>query len=347
MPPEVSVVIPAYNEEKMIARAVSSVLACNFPSKEIIVVDDGSTDKTAEVVRSKFKGKNVRVVSAGRRGRAGALNLGIKESKGKYVLMTDADCEVGENWISEAVSALNKPEVGAVTGPHFFSDHSSLGQKMHLLLVLLLHNFLPIALQKLGFCPKVTGANMAFKKSLLREGFNETTQTDTLDISFKIAKQGKKIFFNPRMRVDLYEPPGTLSYFRKYKRWFGEVGRHLIGHRNVFRSGSSNKLAYLAVWLVFLGLPVFFMAWLAWGAYLLWLGQPFWMLLLAKVTLVAYALVVLFSIASILYFRIWKAILYLPLWLILLPTIDLLLFWSVVRAIYPKAYSGEYQPHRK
>ncbi len=89
-PPLVSVVIPAYNAERFLGRAMRSALAQTYAHLELIVVDDGSTDGTAEVIRS-FRDRRVQHLSQPNRGQGAARNLGIRASAGRYVTFLDAD----------------------------------------------------------------------------------------------------------------------------------------------------------------------------------------------------------------------------------------------------------------
>ncbi|MHC5165167.1 MAG: glycosyltransferase family 2 protein, partial [Planctomycetota bacterium] len=94
-PMKISVVIPAYNAEKHIARAIDSVLAQTRPADEIIVVDDGSTDATAEVVRS--YGEKVIFIQQENAGVSVARNAGIEAASGDWIAFLDADDE----WLPE------------------------------------------------------------------------------------------------------------------------------------------------------------------------------------------------------------------------------------------------------
>jgi cellulose synthase/poly-beta-1,6-N-acetylglucosamine synthase-like glycosyltransferase len=88
--PLVSVVIPAYNAERFLGRAMRSALAQTYPLLELIVVDDGSTDGTAGVIRS-FRDRRVRHLFGPNRGQGAARNQGIRASAGRYVTFLDAD----------------------------------------------------------------------------------------------------------------------------------------------------------------------------------------------------------------------------------------------------------------
>lgn len=123
--PFVSVIVPARNEEKNIRRAIEFLDKNDYPKSnyEIIAVNDRSTDKTLEILNELQKTVvNLRVIDINEastnpnlRGKAGALNNGIKQAKGEIIMMTDADCESNPNWISNIVSHFDKPQVKMVT----------------------------------------------------------------------------------------------------------------------------------------------------------------------------------------------------------------------------------------
>ncbi len=90
MKPLVSILIPAYNAENWIASTIKSAVDQTWPNKEIIVIDDGSTDKTAEIAR-RFSAKNVKIVSTENRGLPAAVNYAYQLSQGDYIQELDSD----------------------------------------------------------------------------------------------------------------------------------------------------------------------------------------------------------------------------------------------------------------
>jgi glycosyltransferase involved in cell wall biosynthesis len=103
--PLVSILIPAYNSEEWIADCIQSALAQTWPHKEIIVVDDGSTDRTLEIAR-RFASKEVAVVSIENQGAAAARNRAFQLSKGDYIQWLDADDLLAPNKIESQLAAL-------------------------------------------------------------------------------------------------------------------------------------------------------------------------------------------------------------------------------------------------
>lgn len=109
MKPLVSILIPAYNAEEFIADTIQSAIAQTWPRKEIIVVDDGSTDRTAEIAR-KFTSKDVAFVSKGNEGAAATRNHAFALSQGDYIQWLDADDLLSPDKIEQQLGALREDD---------------------------------------------------------------------------------------------------------------------------------------------------------------------------------------------------------------------------------------------
>ncbi|MGC2090064.1 MAG: glycosyltransferase, partial [Candidatus Acidiferrales bacterium] len=115
--PLVSVLIPAYNEEAVIADTVGSALASRYPKLEIIVVDDGSTDQTSERVLESFgHDPRVRLLRQANYGKSAALNHALAEASGEIIVTIDADTVVDPDAIPRLVRHFADPRIGAVAG---------------------------------------------------------------------------------------------------------------------------------------------------------------------------------------------------------------------------------------
>lgn len=117
--PTVSVILPTYNRAHLICRAIQSILAQTFGDFELIVVDDGSTDNTEEIVKN-FNDKRIKYIKCKEnKGASTARNTGIKASKGEYIAFQDSDDEWLQEKLEKQVEILlhSPPEVGvAYTG---------------------------------------------------------------------------------------------------------------------------------------------------------------------------------------------------------------------------------------
>ena len=117
---DISLVIPAYNEEAYIGACIDSVLA-NAPGKfrEIVVVDNASTDRTAEIARE----KGVRVVREERKGLTRARQAGLEHTQGEFIAFIDADCRMTRKWFETAERHLARhPKAASLTGPIRYYD---------------------------------------------------------------------------------------------------------------------------------------------------------------------------------------------------------------------------------
>jgi glycosyltransferase involved in cell wall biosynthesis len=112
--PFVSVIVPARNSERTIGECVSSVLRADYPPerREVIVVDNGSSDRTAEIVRS----YPVRYLSEPQRGPSAARNTGIESSAGEILAFVDSDCVATTGWLRALVREFDDAQVAAVAG---------------------------------------------------------------------------------------------------------------------------------------------------------------------------------------------------------------------------------------
>ena len=114
MPPLVSVIIPIYNMESFLAETLQSVLASTYPHFEVILVDDGSTDKSVDIAQSFVDNdQRVHLFRQENAGPCRARNRAVKESKGKYIFPHDADDLLAPHFLSDAVAVLAaRSEVG-------------------------------------------------------------------------------------------------------------------------------------------------------------------------------------------------------------------------------------------
>jgi glycosyltransferase involved in cell wall biosynthesis len=189
----ISVVIPAYNEEKYIRRCLESLRTQNFDEYEIVVVDNASTDKTREIAE-KYADK---VIFEGKKGVVFARQKGFEEAEGDVIASTDADTVVGENWLQEIHRAFEK-KIAGVYGPVFLLDGNKIEKalaKNGFTLFLMINHMLGI--------PHFVGMNFAIKKELFLAcgGFDiRIKSAEDLYLSSKIKKLGR-IYFNKNMVV--------------------------------------------------------------------------------------------------------------------------------------------------
>lgn len=127
--PSVSIVMPVFNEENVIAEKINNLLSLRYPNEkfEILIVSDASSDKTAEIVKS-FRNEGVRLLELEKRtGKAGALNLGLADADGEVVVFTDASILLEPDALAEIVKPFQDPRIGCVSGEDHIDGGSGEG----------------------------------------------------------------------------------------------------------------------------------------------------------------------------------------------------------------------------
>ena len=222
---KVSVVIPAYNEASNIAETIRAVLAQEYADFEVIVVNNASTDNTAEIV-SQFP---VTLVHETRKGLLWARECGRIHAKGDIIANIDADCIPEKNWISKAVTYFNTEKIVAVTGPYDYYDGHPFFRTTSLLLQKYAYTLLSECIQ-LPFIRSgavLIGGNNFIRASVLQQagGYNTdlTFYGEDTDTAKRIAPYGK-VLFRPHLTIKTsarrFKTEGTLNLTMKYFFYF-------------------------------------------------------------------------------------------------------------------------------
>lgn len=231
----VSVIVPAYNEEKALGKTIESLLRLSYSNKEIIIVDDGSTDRTLEVARSYAQKDVVMVVTKSNGGKWDALNTGIKAAKGEFIVCIDADTILDQNAIHYLVRHFRNPKIGAVAGNVKVGNRGSLLTKLQALEYVVginLHRRSEAHLQNVTVVPGPIGA---FRASVLNEvGFFEgDTFAEDADITFRILKAGYRTLYEPRVFAYTEAPKSMTGLAKQRYRWYRGSFQVLSKHKNM------------------------------------------------------------------------------------------------------------------
>lgn len=232
---KVSVLIPAYNEEKTIRATVTSVLASDYPSMEAIVINDGSTDSTEEAIADFIKQERIRYIKKPNGGKASALNAGIEAAQGDVVIFTDADSLFLADTIKKMVRWFGDPSIDAVCGNDAPLHPATPIQKFLAVTTHIGTGFVRRALSIMRCLPIITGNLGAVRTRVLREikGFREIWGED-LEITFRLYKNRKRIVFDPEPKV-IAECPGTLRGLWKQRiRWMRSYIKITFLHKDLF-----------------------------------------------------------------------------------------------------------------
>lgn len=239
----VTVIVPAYNESAGIEAAVRSILASTHPV-EVIVVDDGSTDGTADIVEA-LGLPGVTVIRKENGGKPSALNAGIQAAGHDLVVMVDGDTVFEPNTVRALIQPFADPRVGAISGNTKVANRGGiLGAWQHIEYVVGFN--LDRRLFDVAECmPTVPGAIGAFRIEALRNvgGVSDDTLAEDTDLTMALCRDGWRVVYQEDARA-WTEAPATLgALWRQRYRWCYGTLQAMWKHRGaVLQKGAAGKL---------------------------------------------------------------------------------------------------------
>lgn len=263
--PLVSVIVPAFNEAKKIAHTIKSLKKINYPHLEFIVVNDGSSDNTSNVVKENIKNDErfVFIDNKKNQGKAASLNEGIGIAKGEYIACMDADSVVEPDVFHKTLPYFDNKKIGAVTITVEVKNPKGLLQRMIDLEFIL---GLSLFLKALSFmnCIFVTpGPFSIYRTKVLKEinGFDPNNITEDTEIAYRIHKHGYTIENCMDAKVHTIVPPTFKKICIQRKRWYSGALQTIIQHRKMFfnkRYGTFSFFTPYNYLVIALGLMLFF-----------------------------------------------------------------------------------------
>jgi len=254
-PQKVTVLIPAFNEEKVIVTTIERILASDYPNMEILVIDDGSKDHTAYIVRAHFmKESRVGVISIPNGGKANALNVGLAHAQGEVVVALDADTQFEKTTISRLVRWFTDAAIGAVAGNAKVGNRINMITRWQALEYIVAQNLERRALSALDTLTVVPGAVGAWRRDVLRDigGFPADTLAEDQDLTIAIQTKGYRVHFDPTA-VAWTEAPDTVRGLAKQRfRWAYGTLQCLWKYRGITFNPAYEELGLVAlpqVWL--------------------------------------------------------------------------------------------------
>jgi cellulose synthase/poly-beta-1,6-N-acetylglucosamine synthase-like glycosyltransferase len=234
--PSVSMIIPVYNEENNIRGCLQAIRNSDYPRKkiEIIVVDDGSEDRTVETAKGFEK---VRVIRQGHKGKVEALNLGASRASNNILVTIDCDVEVQKDFIRNIVKPFSDPKVGAVSGAAKVTKPGSMLTAFqsieYALNSLLMDSFSTVFGTSFWFWGAVT----SLRKDVLNRvgGFSKRTETEDFEIMIRIKRHGYKTV-STKHAIGITKVPLKLhSLFRQRIRWWKGTLQTISINKDMFR----------------------------------------------------------------------------------------------------------------
>jgi len=255
--PRVAVLIPAYNEEKVIVRTIRSVLHSDYKNLRVIVVDDGSKDRTAEVAREAYPNEiaagRVLVLSQPNGGKAAALNCGIEMLDEEIYIGIDADTVIAPDAVSKLIPHFEDPGIGAVAGNAKVGNRVNLWTRWQALEYITSQNFERRALDLFHVITVVPGAIGAWRTAAVRAGggYPLNTVAEDADLTMNLLEQGLKVDYEDRSLAYTEAPIDARGLMRQRFRWSFGILQAVWKHRGAFTKNIAMGLFALPNILIF------------------------------------------------------------------------------------------------
>jgi cellulose synthase/poly-beta-1,6-N-acetylglucosamine synthase-like glycosyltransferase len=239
--PPVAVLVPAYNEEKVIVRTVRAVLASDYRNLRVIVIDDGSRDSTLEVTRRAFAAEEasgrVIILTKPNFGKAEALSYGLRYLQNEEIFVgIDADTVIAPEAISRLVPHFLNPKVGAVAGNAKVGNRVNLWTRWQALEYITSQNFERRALNTLGAVSVVPGALGAWRTAAVLEagGYHTDTVAEDADLTMALLQRGYRVEYEDTALAYTEAPTNANGLMRQRFRWSFGILQSVWKHRGAF-----------------------------------------------------------------------------------------------------------------
>ncbi len=247
---KVSVIIPAFNEEKVIQQSMKSIIKQTYPNIELIVVDDGSKDKTYQIAKQFIKFSHVKVLKKTNSGKANAINYGIKHSTGELIMVVDADSKLEKNAIELMARYFSNPEIAAVAGSVYVSNQNNLITKLQALEYIEGLNMVRNGQAFLKLVNIIPGPIGMFRKNALIEVglYDDDTFAEDCDVTLKLIAKNYKIDFESESIAKTEAPENIFDLIKQRYRWTRGILQAIKKHKSLLWNFNKNPSASFTMW---------------------------------------------------------------------------------------------------
>jgi peptidoglycan-N-acetylglucosamine deacetylase len=255
--PRVAVLIPAYNEETVIVRTIRSVLNSDYKNLHIVVIDDGSLDRTAEVAREAYLAEiaagRVQVFSKANEGKAAALNFALDRLTEEVYVGIDADTVIAADAISKLIPHFEDPLIGAMAGNAKVGNRVNLWTRWQALEYITSQNFERRALDLFHVVTVVPGAIGAWRTAPVKAagGYPLNTVAEDADLTMNLLEQGLRVDYEDRALAYTEAPIDVRGLMRQRFRWSFGTLQAVWKHRAAFVRNKAMGLFALPNILIF------------------------------------------------------------------------------------------------
>jgi len=258
--PYVSIIVPVFNEGKVLRSSIESLLDIDYPNYDIVIVNDGSTDDTAEVGETLVgyhKGRSgsvkVSLINKPNGGKSKALNAGIQYSEADFVLCMDGDSQLTPNTLRLAMRHFADPSVGAVAGNVKVQNRKKMITDLQALEYLEGLNLARSAQGYLQMVNIIPGPIGVFRKVTLRDAgfYSSDTFAEDADITLKILAKGWKIVYEPNAIAYTEAPSNVYQLLKQRYRWTRGILQAIRKHKKYLYNPTLNFNNSFIMWSMF------------------------------------------------------------------------------------------------
>ncbi|WP_127145596.1 glycosyltransferase [Pelagibacterium montanilacus] len=247
---KVGVVVPAYNEEKVILKTIHSLLESNYANMTIVVVDDGSRDNTYEICARQFADHPmVSVFRKPNGGKAAALNFGFEKLDCDVVVALDADTVFLPDTVARLAAHFRDPRVAAVAGNAKVGNRNNLLTRWQAVEYITAQNLDRRAFEILNAITVVPGAVGAWRRDAVLDagGFTTDTLAEDADLTIRLLRAGYRVSYEPRAIALTEAPERTGQLFRQRFRWMFGMLQVAFKHRSAMKLRDSKGVGLAAL----------------------------------------------------------------------------------------------------
>jgi cellulose synthase/poly-beta-1,6-N-acetylglucosamine synthase-like glycosyltransferase/peptidoglycan/xylan/chitin deacetylase (PgdA/CDA1 family) len=262
--PRVAVLIPAFNEEKVIVRTIRSVLMSNYKNIRVIVIDDGSKDNTYQTAIDAYPAEiasgRLAVLTKPNGGKADALNFALNQTNEEIYVGIDADGVIAHDAIANLVCHFANPKIGAVAGNAKVGNRVNLWTRWQALEYITSQNFERRALDLFDVVMVVPGAIGAWRTAAVKDGggYHTNTVAEDADLTMNLLEQGYEVIYEDCALAFTEAPINMNGLMRQRFRWSFGILQAIFKHRGAIRKRRAMGFFALPNTLIFqILLPLF------------------------------------------------------------------------------------------
>jgi cellulose synthase/poly-beta-1,6-N-acetylglucosamine synthase-like glycosyltransferase len=274
----ISILVPCHNEEQSVRACIDSCLNQTRPADEIVVVDDGSTDATPQILATYGNKIKVVTIPVATGNKSYAQEQGIAHVTSEVFIATDGDTILDPLFVESIEESYQNPEVDAVAGYVKSMQYNwvtacreidyVVGQDIH-----------KTAQANIGFLFVIPGCAGAFKTDIFRKyiGFDHDTLTEDLDFTFKLHQQYFKIEYQKKAVAYTQDPTTVRAYINQMRRWHSGIWQNLLKHGSniVHKPGGALEISIIYIEGLFFACLPFLLAFFNFGLFLYFLAIYF------------------------------------------------------------------------